>query len=94
MFVQQYAARLRVILQKELRNSDVSQLGRIVLPKVSYCANQFYVKLPIFRLLNISPLILSSTAIIFYYILMNFSEGSRGLPPYSDIKGWKKFEYA
>ncbi|GJM93350.1 hypothetical protein PR202_ga09898 [Eleusine coracana subsp. coracana] len=31
---EQYAARLRVILQKELRNSDVSQLGRIVLPKV------------------------------------------------------------
>ncbi|GJN17886.1 hypothetical protein PR202_gb04992 [Eleusine coracana subsp. coracana] len=30
---EQYAARLRVILQKELRNSDVSQLGRIVLPK-------------------------------------------------------------
>ncbi|KAL6615926.1 hypothetical protein ACP70R_038196 [Stipagrostis hirtigluma subsp. patula] len=28
-----YATRLRVILQKELRNSDVSQLGRIVLPK-------------------------------------------------------------
>jgi hypothetical protein len=42
MFVQQYAATLRVILQKELRNSDVSQLGRIVLPKVSYCANQFF----------------------------------------------------
>ncbi|XP_062185935.1 B3 domain-containing protein LFL1-like [Phragmites australis] len=28
-----YATGLRVILQKELRNSDVSQLGRIVLPK-------------------------------------------------------------
>ncbi|KAG8055650.1 hypothetical protein GUJ93_ZPchr0001g29285 [Zizania palustris] len=28
-----HAAGLRVILQKELRNSDVSQLGRIVLPK-------------------------------------------------------------
>ncbi|KAF8677929.1 hypothetical protein HU200_046284 [Digitaria exilis] len=28
-----YATGLRVLLQKELRNSDVSQLGRIVLPK-------------------------------------------------------------
>ncbi|KAL6839819.1 hypothetical protein ACP4OV_029629 [Aristida adscensionis] len=28
-----YATGLRVILQKELRNSDVSQLGRIVIPK-------------------------------------------------------------
>ncbi|PUZ55089.1 hypothetical protein GQ55_5G183400 [Panicum hallii var. hallii] len=28
-----YATGLRVLLQKELRNSDVSQLGRIILPK-------------------------------------------------------------
>jgi hypothetical protein len=95
IFVQQYLARLRVILQKELRNRDVSQLGRIVLPKVSYCANQFFSKLSIFRLLHIiSP----SDPVLNYQILscglMNSSEGGRGLPPYSDIERWKEFVYA
>ncbi|XP_068634792.1 B3 domain-containing transcription factor FUS3-like isoform X2 [Aristolochia californica] len=36
---------LRFLLQKELQNSDVSSLGRMVLPKISSCSYCIYIRL-------------------------------------------------
>lgn len=43
MFVELCTQRLRVLLKKELKYSDIGSLGRIVLPKVSSVKSFYYI---------------------------------------------------
>lgn len=75
---QQAVAGLRFLLQKELRNSDVSQLGRIVLPKVSIYNLNLWIFFLIFHLCRGKT---------FSFVYVKITERSRGPPSKSDMQG-------